>query len=344
MRRLLCAHWGLLSHALGTLMVAGVFLAGMLLPATAAQSPAMTKLMIAVPTISAGEWPYYVAIEKGFYKEINLDAELVVTETNTKAIQGLVSGSLHVGGGSPDPLIKAVAQTGANLIIVGAVINRPVYSLIVQPEIRNYQDLKGKRAGVSALLSMDGLWMRQMLASNGLKEGEVEIVEIGGTAQRYLALKAKGIAAGFLTQPQDFRALREGFKRLGLSTEIVKEIVWTAYSTTRTWAKQNEETLQRFLVAQRKAHLWLYDPKNRDEAIRILAKTTNTDQQEATQTYALWIEQKALSLEGETTPSAVKTMIDALVSTKQLKEPIPVERVADFAYLEKARKAAAGGK
>jgi ABC-type nitrate/sulfonate/bicarbonate transport system substrate-binding protein len=317
-------------------------LAALSSPALAAQRPPSPKLMIAVPTISAGEWPYYVAIEKGLYREANLDAELVITETNTKAIQGLVSGSLHIGGGSPDPLIKAVAQTGANLIIVGAVINRPVYSLIVQPDIRNYQDLKGKRAGVSAMLSMDGLWMRQMLESNGLREGEVEIVEIGGTAQRYLALKAKGIAAGFLTQPQDFRALREGFKRLGLSTEIVKEMVWTAYCTTRTWARQNEETLYRFLTAQRKAHQWLYDSKNRDEAIRILAKATNTDQQEAAQTYALWIEQKTLSLEGETTPGAVKAMIDALVATKQLKEPLAVERVADFSYLDKVRKAEAG--
>ena len=75
---------------------------------------------------------------------------------------------------------------------------------------------------------------------------------------------------------------------------------------------------------------------------RILAKATNTDQQEAAQTYALWIEQKTLSQEGETTPGAVKAMIDALLATKQLKEPLAVERVADFSYLDRVRKAEGG--
>ncbi len=312
-------------------------------PAATAAAPAPAasgsrKILAATTTVGALQWPYYVAVDKGFFKEANIDIEITVADTNLKEVQGLLSGSLNIAGGSPDVLIKAVAQNNSDLVIVGSVTSRPVYTLVAQPDVKTFADLKGKRVGVSAELSMDGLWMKQLLEANGLKPGDAEIVEIGGTAARYQAMKAKGVAATLLTQPQDFQAMREGFVKIGSSTDIVKEIVWSGYNTTRAWAKNNEALMLDFLRVIRRAHQWLYDPKNKDEAIQILTKDSNTAPQDAADTYNLWVTGKTLSPNGDVSAPAVQTMIDALVATKQMEKAIPVERVLDTSYMDKVLK------
>jgi ABC-type nitrate/sulfonate/bicarbonate transport system substrate-binding protein len=162
-------------------------------------------------------------------------------------------------------------------------------------------------------------------------------VSIGGTGARYAALTAKGIAGTMLTQPQDFQALRLGYKRLGMSTEVVKEIAWSSYSTSRDFAAKNEEVLVRFLGVQRKANLWLNDTKNRSEAIAILVKYAKTEQSDSEQTYDLWLENRAFTPDSTESPVAVKQMIDMMVLTNQLKAPIAVEKVLDQSYMDKAK-------
>jgi ABC-type nitrate/sulfonate/bicarbonate transport system substrate-binding protein len=303
----------------------------------AASSPsgsvALQHLRSAVTTAGAIQWPYYVAQQNDWYKQAGIDFENIVAGTNTKEVQGLLAGSLDVAGGSPDVLIKAVAENNSNLVIVGSVTNRPVYTLIAQPDVHSYADLKGKQVGVSNVLSFDGLWMKQLLESHGLTSSDYQMVAIGGTADRYKALIAKGVAASLLSQPQDFQAEGKGFTVLGASTDIVKSIVWSGYNTTRAFATQHTDLLKAFLGVQCRAAKWLYDPANKAAAISLLIKNTNAAQADAEKTYDLWINQKSLSADGSSNNEAVQAMIDALVGTQQIKSAIAVDKVFDPSYM-----------
>jgi ABC-type nitrate/sulfonate/bicarbonate transport system substrate-binding protein len=294
-------------------------------------------MTIGLPSVGALQWPYYVAMEKGWYTDARIDLEQVIIANPAQGVQGLVSGSLGIYGGSPDPVIKAIAEANAPLVITGGTTDRPLYALIVQPEIRAYEDLRGKRVGVFSETSMSGTWLQMMLKSHGLNRGDYELIPVGGTAAVYAALQSKGISAGMLTQPQDLQALRLGYRSLGLSTEVVKEIAWGSYSTSRDFATKNEEVLVRFLSVQRRASIWVNDPKNRTEAVAILVKYTKAAQSDAEQTYDLWSENKALTPDSSESPAAIKSMIDMMVLTNQLKELIAVEKVFDPSYMEKAK-------
>jgi ABC-type nitrate/sulfonate/bicarbonate transport system substrate-binding protein len=273
------------------------------------------KFVAAIPTISAGQWTYFIAEDQGWYKQLGLDMEIVNVETSVKATQALLSGSANIAGGSPDPVLLAVAKSHEDLIIVGDSVSHPIYTMVAQKDVKSFQDLKGKRIGVSSQLSMDGLWTRQMLTKAGMDPAkDVQIVDIGGTAARYAALQSGAIAAGLLTQPQDIQALRQGFTSIGVSTDIVKEITWTSYATSRPWAEAHKALLVRFLVAQRRAANWFYSPANKDAAIRILIAKTNASQQDAADTYALFQKSEGLARGGETSISAIQTMIDARVA------------------------------
>lgn len=303
-----------------------------------ASTPAqLTKLTVGLPTAGALQWPFYVALAKGWYRDAGIDLEQVSISNGSQGVQGLVSGSLGLYTASPDPVIIAIGQTGAKLKLLGGVVDRPLYSLVVQPEVQNYEDLRGKRLGVYAELSMESAWLQMMLKSHGLNKGDYELVQIGGTSARYAALTSKGIAGTMLTQPQDFQAIRLGYRRLGLSTEVISQIAWSSYATSTDFAEKNEDLLVRFLGVQRKASMWLNDPANKDEAISILMANTKSQQSDAEQTYQLWMENKSLTPDSSETPEAIKTMIDMLVTTQQLKSAIPVEDVFDPSYMEKAK-------
>ncbi len=298
--------------------------------------PAPVSITYGHVTIGALQWPSFVAEKEGLFTKQGLNVTEVLVDTNLKATQGLISGSLQFADGSPDPEIKANAKANAGLLILGSAINNPVYRLIVTSKITSFNDLRGKKIGVSATLSMDGIWMRDVLAKHGLQPGSYEMVDAGGTSTRFLALKTGALAAAWLSQPQDFQALSEGMHSLAFSSEAMREIIWSGYNTKRLWAAEHRGVVIRFLKAIALAHRWLYDPKNRDAAIQILMDRTNTGKEQVAQTYELWIKEKSLSDHGETTPLALNNMMQALVASHQLDAPLPLDTVWDPSYLNEA--------
>jgi NitT/TauT family transport system substrate-binding protein len=307
-------------------------------PATATPKPPPTKLTVSYSANQASMWPFYIAEAKGFYKDANVEVTLLQTGSGTQAIQGLISKSLDVAGNlSADFAIGAIAK-GADLAVVANMWSRPVYSLIVRPGIKSYQDLKGKRLGVFNLTSFDAIWLRQMLQKNGINENEVQIVEAGGSSTRFQALKAGGLDGTLLTQPHDIQAIRDGSPSLGVTTDFTSEIGFGALTVSRAWARQNEPALVAFISALQKSITWLYKPENRTQAINLLVDIAKAAPQDAEQTYELWTKNKALPADGKMTTAALQSMVDILVQTKQLDAPVAIDKVLDNSYADKALK------
>jgi NitT/TauT family transport system substrate-binding protein len=305
---------------------------------TATTAKAPDPLIIGTTGVTAYNWPMAVAVDQGFFKDAGIEASQVQANSTTNLVQALVSGSINVSMSSPDAVIRAIVQNNADIFVAGSVANKPVYTLMTGANINGWPDLRGKRVGVSAKLSTDGLWMLQMLKANGLSETDVEIFEIGGSDQRLAALKTNAIAATLLAQPLDFQALSLGFKSLALSTDIVQEITWNGYMTTQTWAKANEDLFVRYLAVMRRAHQWLSNSANRESAVRILVAFTKVSTEDGQKTYDLWAKVGTLAPNAEATAAGIQGMVDTLVQTKQLTSAIPVSRVLDTSYMVKAAK------
>lgn len=316
--------------------IASMSLYMMLFPSFGRAQEKLENFKAALTTISAGQWAVFVGQEAGIYRQEGLDIEIVVSETSAKAILALVAGAVDIADGSSDPVILAIANTDADIIVVASSLNKPLYQLITAKGITKMADLKGKRVGVSAVLAMDGIWMKDLLASGGLEKGDYQMVEIGGSATRFAALQSGAIVGSLLTQPYDFQSLDLGFNSVALSTQIVENLAWNAYVAKRSAIEKNPNKLLRFLRAQIRAINWLYDPRNRDRAIEILMKRTNVNRKHATQTYDLWITEEALAMGARATRKGVQNMIDALTAQGQLKKPLPVDRVLDQRYISQA--------
>ncbi len=160
---------------------------------------------VGVVSLTASYWPYWVAEKKGFFAKENIKTEDTVTRSAPNAIQALVGGSLDVIGPSTNPTISAI-EKGANITMVAGIMWDPAYQLIARPEIKKYSDLKGKTLAVSAVKGGDALILKRMLSTNGLKQGDYDVIMAGGTPERLAAIKSGGAVAAVLSQPADFAA------------------------------------------------------------------------------------------------------------------------------------------
>ncbi len=279
-----------------------------------------------------------VAVDKGFLAAEGIQPEIILSETSVKGTTILVGGSADISNNSPDSVIVAV-EKGADLAIVAEEIARPVYSIIAQPQYRTLTDLRGQKVAVSDLKSGATLILLRTLEHGGLRPSEVDIVPVGGTPARYAALKSGAVAAGAMVQPDDFRAMDEGFVRLATSTAAVPAYTFNTMNVRRQWARENADVLVRFLRGYRRAAGWLQDPANKEEAIRILAERTRQEEKYARQTYELVIEQeRSYSDNALVRPEGIRAVIDLLAESGELNPPLPPpEKYIDTSYWERAR-------
>jgi ABC-type nitrate/sulfonate/bicarbonate transport system substrate-binding protein len=286
-------------------------------------APRPRTLRYSLQTHAATHWPVYIAQQKGLFAQQGLELDVTVTQTAARSIQFLVSDALDLASTSAGTMLKANEQ-GADLVIVSGLNNNVVYSLVAQPDIGSFAALRGKTIGVSDLADGSTVLMRKLLRANGLADSDYEIVQVGGTSERYAALKSGGVAAAMLIQPTDFRAVREGFRQLGMTSEVVTNYAFIVDIVRREWLRQHEPLLLAYLRARIAADRWLYDPANREEALAILMEATRATAEDAAATYDLLVRQfQIYSRAAEVNLSGLRTLIEAMAELGQLAPPLP---------------------
>jgi len=117
----------------------------------ATHSPAFAqKLMLGYSSLSSNQTPIWVAKEEGFYKRFGVDADLILIEGSTRGAQALISGDLPMIGMAGQAIISARAR-GSDLVAVAGVVNKMNYIFVGSPSVKNPEDLKGKRIGISQI-------------------------------------------------------------------------------------------------------------------------------------------------------------------------------------------------
>ena len=126
-----------------------------------ASAHAADKVKIGVPELNAQYLPLHLAERKGFFREEGLQGE-VIRINPTVALAALVSGELDywtVIGNSVGAAIQ-----GAPLRVLACYVPGSASALIVRPEFKTVQELRGKAIGLNtsggALESMGRLIFR----------------------------------------------------------------------------------------------------------------------------------------------------------------------------------------
>ncbi len=177
----------------------------------AGNSDKLTLVRIGLAARSTTTMPFFVAKERGFFREEGLDVELIVMQA-IQTIQATLGNSTQFASATGSAVSAAVR--GADIRVIMAVTDRPSFDLIVQPNITSVQQLRGKKIGTGGVGSLAEILSRQILIANGVRPEEVAILATGPSYVTYLALKSGAIDAAPLQMPLTFTAQDEGFRKL----------------------------------------------------------------------------------------------------------------------------------
>jgi len=297
--------------------------------ATAAEA---RKVQMAVATFSQSVLPLVVAQEKGYFREEDLDVEMILM-TASVGNMALLGGNVDFNS-SGSSVIGAISR-GAPLKFVFICFNRPMHWLYARPEIRDVKGLKGKKIGVSAVGASAHFLVLEILKRYGLDSTrDVTVLGVGTTANRYAALQSGAIDATNLTPPFNFRAQEAGLREL---VAFVKEDYLVepagAIVVRENLFQSDPGLLEKFLRATLKGLLHIR--QSRSSTIPILAKLMKVREDVAGKIYDLV--SPGLTMDGSLNPDTQKRVLEFVVKIQGIKEPVAAEKVFDFSPVRKIR-------
>ena len=250
------------------------------------EGASLTRIRVGYPSPSASFSPLFVAKEAALFEKYGLAAELLY-------LQGVQITQVHVAKqvdftvtGSPLPLQASVE--GADLILVASSIDSFIYKLIVDPSISTPADLRGKTIGITRFGSLPDVAIRLVLERWGLNANkDVKLLQVGRMTDMVVALSAKRIDAGVISDPTSFQAEKMGMKRLLDMADVGIEFSNVAAVVSREYSKARRDLVLGFLKAYVEGtRRFLTD---REMGIKSLGKYTGIQDQEVlTKTYDLF--------------------------------------------------------
>jgi len=262
-------------------LLLGAALAVLLTPARAE-----TKLTIMVFQ-GLQNLPFFAAETKGFFAKRDLAIDIKIAPNSGEMRNGLAEGRYQIVHGAIDNAIAMAEDAKADIAVVSGGDNG-WNQLIVQPDVGSVADLRGKTVIVDSPSTAYAVQLYALLAHHGLQKGDYTVKQVGATFRRAEAItQDKTLSASMLNPPFSIRAEKAGLKNMGSAVKTIGPYQATGGFVMRAWAKANEDTLVKYLQAYVEGVRWALDPKNKTEAIGLLAERLKLPEDVAAQSYAI---------------------------------------------------------
>jgi NitT/TauT family transport system substrate-binding protein len=238
---------------------------------------ARTKIIVVVPhrILFTVALPVYIAQDKGFYRENNIDVDAVFTRGGGENVQAVVSGDAQIGLGTGTLAVISAFVKKAPIKIAAAEITGMDAFWYVQSNtaMRKMEDLAGKRVAYSrpgASSHMAVLAIADQIKAKGLKPAEP--VSLGGIPEVYTAVRTGQTDAGWSVAPFQLDKVEKGELRVvvrGEEINAMKEISARVHFTNNDFAAKNPDAVRGFFRAQQRALDYMFDHKEETAKIWI---------------------------------------------------------------------------
>ncbi|WP_156289850.1 ABC transporter substrate-binding protein [Oceanobacillus salinisoli] len=265
--------------------------------------------------------PFFIALEKGFFEEEGIDAQVSWFEAAQPISVATAGGDVDVGAtGITASLYNMVAGGEELLIVADKGREQEGYSstaLLVHSDsdVESMEELKGKKIGITQTGSTFHYMAGRLLEENGLTTDDVELVPVNSIPGLMETLESKQVDAVLLNEPNITRVLEDGYGKVVTQVGDVIDYQVSGVFFSKSFA-EDTETATKLLKAYVRATQYYYDAvltkedgelvpgDNYDEVINIIAEYT--DQEPAI------IEQGLpyMDRNGELLASDIQTQID----------------------------------
>jgi ABC-type nitrate/sulfonate/bicarbonate transport system substrate-binding protein len=275
--------------------------------------------------------PVLVAREKGYYRDLGLDVDLVLMRAvvASRALIGKNVNFVSLGGAALTPIVQ-----GTPLRIVFTFINKPMFYLYSHSDITTVAQLKGKKVGIGGVGGGPADVLAKVLRTHGLDPGRnVAFLTVGGTAERFAALVSNGVDAAILGFPFNFRAEDLGLRELiSFAKQDVVELNGNIV-VTESFLRSEPEVVESFIRATLQGHLFIRN--NRSETVRIIARYQKIHHDLATKFYDRNLKD-GLTYDGTVDERSQRVALEPIVELLRLPYTPELTRIFDYTITRKA--------
>lgn len=285
-------------------------------------------------------------VESGALKHYGKDYSLeILPAKGTPAVLTLLaSNSAQIGTLGFSTVANAAAKQaipGGFSVIAQHYINgypgygTTEYLVLDSSNIKSADDLRGKTIGVNAIGSAVDVEARAWLTKQGLDPAKDVKFEQIGFGEMDAALRAGRIDVGTFIQPALAMAQQEGGVRtLFTARDGVGEIEEIVVVARNDFLKANPGAVKAFLADWVSGLAWITDDANRDQALEIISKLSNTP----VATLDLFYNTKADTYRDPnacTSAERIQRGVDAMEKIGYLDKPLDVGPLVDNSFLPK---------
>jgi NitT/TauT family transport system substrate-binding protein len=242
-----------------------------------AQESALKKINWGQTALSAAMWIPWIAKEARIYEKNGLSVEIVLLRGSGQSSQAMMGGSLFAAPVAL-PQVMLANLNGADMVNVAHTIAVASSKLLVKPEIRKAEDLRGKKVATSSIGSLGDFLFRYALRKHGINpDREIAWIAIGTNGERLQALLSGAIDGADVTYPADIQAERKGYRVL---IDARKEITFptTSVVTRRKTIREDRDAVTRLV----RSHVEgiAFHKQNKEFALKVLTKYVRTNDAE----------------------------------------------------------------
>ncbi|HEY7556608.1 MAG TPA: ABC transporter substrate-binding protein [Candidatus Binatia bacterium] len=190
----------------------------------------------------------WIAQEAGLFKKYNLDFNLVFVASSSIVTAALLGGDadMTVTGGIGN--VIAYVRGSTDVVFSGGVKNVMTQTLVAGGNIKNPEDLKGKKIGVSRIGGNSHYFTIQALRRYNMEPNrDYTFIQTGGDPETLAAFLSGAIEVANLTPPTDALAISKGYHYVIYGPDLKIPYAATAFVTKRTVIAKRPQVIGNFM-------------------------------------------------------------------------------------------------
>lgn len=213
-------------------------------------------IKVAEVTHSVFYTPFYVALENDYFKEENLNIELLLTPGADKVATSVLSNDVQIGFSGPEATIYVYKNSKERLISFASLTKKDGQFIVGDCTLKNtftLNDLKGKKVLAGRNGGMPLMMFKYALYKNNINEKEIDIdtsIDFASLSGAYISKQGDFVN---LFEPNALNIEKNNYGCVLTSLgNLTENIPYTTFYAKNSYINENKETIKKFNKALNK--------------------------------------------------------------------------------------------
>ena len=287
------------------------------------------KIVVSEVTHSVFYAPWYVSIEKGYFKDEGLNIEVILTPGADKVATSILSNDADIGFSGPEATIYVYNNSKERLISFASLTKRDGQFIVGDCKYKDkftMNDLKGKKILAGRSGGMPLMMFKYALKESNINEDDLKIdtsVEFAGLTGAFIAGEGDFVNL-FEPNATNIEKQKYGCVLASLGN-ISGTVPYTTYYAKENFIQNNKDVIRKFNKALNKGLEFVHNNEPRliaETIIKQFPDTTIQDLTKLVERYKLadsWYQNTTINKDD------YNRLVDILIYNKSIDKKITIE-------------------